>query len=40
MKKKLDMPEFADMILKTPEKFQRKTVKRARFYKNVLSKKK
>ncbi len=39
-KKKLkDLMAFALMILKTPEKFQRKTVKRANFYKNVLSKK-
>lgn len=39
-KKKLkDLMAFALMILKTPEKFQKKTVKRANFYKNVLSKK-
>jgi len=39
-KKKLTLPKFADMILKDPKKYKSKTVKRARFYVNVLSKKK
>ena len=38
-KKKMDLPQFAKMILKTPGKYKQKTVKRARFYENVLSKK-
>ena len=38
-KKKLDLPQFAKMILKNPGKYKQKTVKRARFYENVLSKK-
>jgi len=33
-----DLKEFADMILKNPEKYQEKTKKRARFYLNVLLK--
>ena len=39
-KKKLTLPKFADLILKDPKKYKQKTVKRARFYVNVLSKKK
>ncbi len=39
-KKKMDLPKFAAMILKSPGKYKQKTVKRARFYANVLSKKK
>ena len=39
-KKNLDLCEFADMILKDTKKYQLKTVRRARFYKNVLAKKK
>ncbi len=39
MKNKLDLPKFAEMILKDPKKYKQKTVKRARFYKNVLQKK-
>ena len=34
-----DLEEFAIMILKEPHKYQDKTLKRARFYKNVLDKK-
>jgi hypothetical protein len=39
-KKNLDLCKFADMILKDTKKYQQKTVRRARFYKNVLAKKK
>ena len=39
MKKTIDLPKFAEMILKDPKKYKQKTVKRARFYKNVLQKK-
>ncbi len=38
--KNLDLCKFADMILKDTKKYQLKTVRRARFYKNVLAKKK
>ncbi len=38
-KSKLTLPKFAEMILKDPSKYQKKTVRRARFYKNVLEKK-
>lgn len=38
--KSLDLCAFADMILKDTKKYQMKTVRRARFYKNVLAKKK
>lgn len=34
-----DMEAFAKMILKTPKKFQERTLKRARFYLNVILKK-
>ena len=34
-----DLEKFANMIMKTPEKFQSRTIKRARFYLNVLMKK-
>lgn len=37
---KKDLREFADMILKDPKSFKEKTLRRARFYVNVLSKKK
>lgn len=36
--KQLNLPQFAEMILKDPSKYQKKTVRRARFYKNVLEK--
>ncbi len=39
-RKNLDLCKFADMILKDTKKYQQKTVRRARFYKNVLAKKK
>jgi len=38
-KKNLKLPQFAALILKNPGKYKQKTVKRARFYQNVLSKK-
>lgn len=38
--KKKDLREFADMIMKDPKSFKEKTLRRARFYVNVLSKKK
>jgi hypothetical protein len=38
--KKLSLEDFAKMILKDPSKYKPKTVKRARFYLNVLIKKK
>jgi len=34
-----DLTEFADMILENPSSYQKKTVRRARFYLNVLKKK-
>ena len=34
-----DLEKFANMIMKTPEKFKSRTIKRARFYLNVLLKK-
>ena len=34
-----DLENFANMIMKTPEKFKPRTIKRARFYLNVLLKK-
>ena len=34
-----DLEKFANMIMKKPEKFQSRTIKRARFYLNVLMKK-
>lgn len=34
-----DLEKFANMIMKTPEKFKPRTLKRARFYLNVLLKK-
>ena len=37
--KKTSLDSFADMILKDPSKYSTKTVRRARFYKNVLHKK-
>ncbi len=37
--KKMTLPQFSEMILEDPKKYASKTVKRARFYKNVLSKK-
>jgi hypothetical protein len=38
--KKLSLEDFAKMILKDPSKYKAKTLKRARFYLNVLIKKK
>jgi hypothetical protein len=38
--KNLDLCQFADMILSHPKKFSVTTERRARFYKNVLAKKK
>jgi hypothetical protein len=35
-----DLDAFAKMIVKTPKKYQEKTLKRARFYLNVIEKKK
>ena len=37
--KKTSLDSFADMILEDPSKYATKTVRRARFYKNVLHKK-
>lgn len=39
-KKNLDLCQFADLILKDQKKFSVTTQRRARFYKNVLAKKK
>ena len=39
-KKNLDLCQFADLILKDQKKFSTTTQRRARFYKNVLAKKK
>jgi hypothetical protein len=39
-KDKLSLEEFAKMILKEPSKYKSKTLKRARFYLNVILKKK
>jgi len=39
-KKKLDLCQFADLILANPKKYSVTTQRRARFYKNVLAKKK
>jgi hypothetical protein len=32
------LDDFANMILADPSKFQKRTVKRARFYKNIIKK--
>jgi hypothetical protein len=39
-KKNLDLCQFADLILSNPKKYTMTTQRRARFYKNVLAKKK
>ena len=39
-KKDLDLCQFADLILSNPKKYTMTTQRRARFYKNVLAKKK